>query len=156
MASFDLAVNIVLEQEKGYVNDPKDTGGETKYGISKKQYPQVDIKNLTPEGAKSIYQKDYWQAAYEQIQSQEIVNKVFSIGVDIGITHANVCLQRAVRATSGKCLIEDGLLGSISVLAINMCHPAILLAALKSELAGYYRMINNPHEINGWLNRAYK
>ena len=44
----------------GYVNDPKDPGGETNYGISKRAYPDVDIKNLTEDGAKDIYKRDYW------------------------------------------------------------------------------------------------
>ena len=46
--------------EGGYVNNPNDTGRETKYGISKRWYPKLDIKNLTLEQAAAIYLKDYW------------------------------------------------------------------------------------------------
>lgn len=66
-------VQFVLEQEcrrrkdgtldDGYVNDPNDPGGETKYGISKKAYPQLDIKNLTLEDALALYYRDYWYLA---------------------------------------------------------------------------------------------
>lgn len=44
----------------GYVNDPHDPGGETKYGISKRAHPDEDIKNLTLERAGEIYFQDYW------------------------------------------------------------------------------------------------
>ena len=54
------AINHTLELEGGYVNDPNDSGGQTKYGISKKAYPDLDIPNLTIAQAMEIYRKDYW------------------------------------------------------------------------------------------------
>lgn len=60
--SFERAFRIVVGEEGGYVNDPRDPGGETKYGISKRSYPNVDIKNLTLEQARAIYREDYWDA----------------------------------------------------------------------------------------------
>ena len=59
MKSFEEIINKVLEHEGGYVNDPTDLGGETKYGITKRFYPDLDIKNLTKEEAKQIYYNDY-------------------------------------------------------------------------------------------------
>ena len=60
MELFDKAMNFVGLMEGGYVNDPIDKGGETKYGISKRSYPNLDIKNLTKEQAREIYYKDFW------------------------------------------------------------------------------------------------
>ncbi len=60
MSLFDSAFAIVVGLEGGYVSDPKDPGGETKWGISKRAYPDLDIANLTLEEAKAIYQRDYW------------------------------------------------------------------------------------------------
>jgi len=57
---WDTSINITLGFEGGYVNNPNDKGGETKYGISKKAYPDLDIANLTIEQAKEIYKRDYW------------------------------------------------------------------------------------------------
>lgn len=62
MSNFDRAFTTVVDQEGGYVNDPKDPGGETKFGISKRRYPKVEIKNLTLGDAKAIYQRDYWDS----------------------------------------------------------------------------------------------
>lgn len=61
-ANFDRAFSIVVGVEGGYTSDPLDPGGETKFGISKRAYPKVDIANLTLDQAKTIYQRDYWSA----------------------------------------------------------------------------------------------
>jgi len=59
--NFDIAFDFVLKHEgTNYVNDPNDPGGETKYGISKRSYPNLDIFNLSFENAKSIYYSDFW------------------------------------------------------------------------------------------------
>ena len=60
LTTFNEIIEVVLEHEGGYVNDPTDLGGETNFGITKRFYPDVDIKNLTKEGAKEIYKRDYW------------------------------------------------------------------------------------------------
>ena len=59
--SFAKSLNFVLKWEGEYSNDPSDPGGETKYGISKRAYPELDIKSLTKEDAARIYYRDYWQ-----------------------------------------------------------------------------------------------
>ena len=54
------SIRFIIERfEGGYVDHPKDPGGETKYGISKRSYPDLDIKNLTIKDAVNIYRKDY-------------------------------------------------------------------------------------------------
>ena len=60
ISKFDEIIEVVLEHEGGYVNDPKDPGGETNFGIAKRSHPDVDIKNLTKESAKEIYKEVYW------------------------------------------------------------------------------------------------
>ncbi len=55
MTNFEGALKFTLSWKGGLVNDPNDPGGETKYGISKRAYPELDIANLTLEQAKGIY-----------------------------------------------------------------------------------------------------
>ncbi len=62
MSLFDSAFAIVVGEEGNYVNDPNDPGGETKFGISKRSYPNLDIRQLTLDQAKAIYERDYWRA----------------------------------------------------------------------------------------------
>ena len=70
---FEKAFKYVIYNEGGYVNDPSDLGGETKYGISKRSYPNLDIKHLTLEQARKIYFCDYWlKGKFEQISDDTL------------------------------------------------------------------------------------
>jgi lysozyme family protein len=60
---FTSVMKFILHWEGGYVNHEKDPGGETRYGISKRAHPELDIKNLTVEKALEIYYEDYWKKA---------------------------------------------------------------------------------------------
>jgi lysozyme family protein len=157
---FECAINKILENEGGYVKDPRDNGGETKFGISKRSYPKLDIKNLTLEEAKTLYYRDFWASQmYEQINSYKVAEKVFDLAVNVGSNKAHIILQRALRAV-GNPVKEDGILGKITLAAINASDEAVLLSALRSEAAGYYRNIVTKNAsqnrfINGWLKRAY-
>lgn len=159
-ARFLKAFEKIIYHEGGYSNNPSDLGGETKYGISKRSYPNLDIKNLTMDQARQIYYCDFWiKGKYEQIIDEAVSIKLFEISINTGITQANKLIQRALRA-AGKMVVEDGIIGAITLKAINEADPTDLLAALKSEAAGYYRLIAqaNPSQqkfITGWLNRAY-
>jgi len=64
---WDAAIKTLLAVEGGYVNHPDDPGGETKYGISKRSYPHVNIKELTPDDAARIYKDDYWARVPESL-----------------------------------------------------------------------------------------
>ena len=55
--NFEKALAFVLKWEGG---ETYDTGGHTKFGISKNAHPDIDIENLTIEQAKEIYKRDYW------------------------------------------------------------------------------------------------
>jgi lysozyme family protein len=157
---FEKAVQRVLEFEGGYSNDPSDAGGETKYGISKRSYPNLDIRNLTVAGAKLIYYRDFWEPQlYGDFESVELAEKVFDLAVNIGTNRAHTLLQRALRAV-GNPVKEDGILGKVTLAAVNSADAGELLAALRSEAAGYYRSIVTKNAsqnrfINGWLKRAY-
>jgi lysozyme family protein len=163
MSDFQRAIISVLQHEGGLVNHTHDPGGITHFGISLRYLQQQDptltaedVKNLTQEAAIKIYQTDWWERyQYSAIQPQEIATKLFDLAINMGSQHAHICLQRALRAATGKLFLEDGLLGEKSFTAINTAPPAIVLAALKSEAAGFYRSLNKPEFETGWLNRAY-
>lgn len=166
MSYFDEAVGAVLREEGGYVNDPNDDGGETKYGISRKAYPEIDIASLTESDAKAIYKRDYWDRfhlddlEYDGSFNKEMVIKVFSIIVNMGGNPAIKCLQRACRAC-GRYTKDDGVFGSGTLTAVRLSDQQSLLAALKSEAAGHYRYLvsikpQNRGFLDGWLSRAYR
>jgi len=157
---FEKIINTILDHEGNYVNDPLDRGGETKFGISKRSYPDVDIKGLTLEHAKFIYKRDFWDnKQYKNIENLAIATKAFDLSVNMGEKRLNKLLQRALRTTEFS-VTEDGAFGESTLKAINQSPPKELLASLKSEAAGYYRGLvasdnTQLRFLQGWLTRAY-
>jgi hypothetical protein len=86
--NFDRAIAFVLEHEGGYVNNPQDPGGETNFGISRRAYPDLDIKNLTKEQAIEIYKKDYWGAAGCGGMNWPFDIIMFDTAVNVGVMRA--------------------------------------------------------------------
>lgn len=94
--TFDRAFEFVIGHEGGYVNDPQDPGGETKFGISKRAYPDLDIKALTLEQAKSIYFRDYWVAAgCGAVADESMAILMFDCAVNQGVSRAKQIAARA-------------------------------------------------------------
>src|SRR5512135_3004318 len=159
MADFDPAIDFVLPHEGGYVNDPADAGGETKYGISKRSYPDVDIASLTVDDAKAIYKHDWWdKQRYAEINDQGVANKVLDLAINMGFHAAHKIIQLAC-GDCGNPTTCDGDLGPNSIAAINASDPQQLLTDIKSRAKDYYQTlaINKPSNLKflrGWLDRA--
>jgi lysozyme family protein len=98
MSNFDNAFTFVVGEEGGYVNNPADPGGETKYGISKRAHPTVDIANLTLEGAKAIYKTGYWDALSLDSEPYDHALCLFDCAVNQGVERAK-SLAQMVRAS---------------------------------------------------------
>lgn len=156
---FLTAVNRVLADEGGFSSDPADPGGATRFGISARSHPGLDIASLTRDAAVNIYWREWWlRFGFANLPAAPAA-KTFDLAVNIGAGHAIECLQRALRA-SGLPVLEDGALGPATLLAARRAHPAALMSALRSELAAYYRLVaanqkNGADFIKGWLIRAY-
>lgn len=72
-------------KDGGYTNDSVDPGGETKWGISKKSYPDIDIKSLTKEEALIIYEKDYWLKIGADKMEKKLAIVCFDSAVNCGV-----------------------------------------------------------------------
>jgi lysozyme family protein len=146
--TFDDAFEALMAHEGGYVNDPHDPGGETKYGISKRAYPAVDIGGLTLEAAKAIYRRDYWRPAGCESVPEAVRFDLFDMAVNSGIRPAIKTLQRAVGAG------EDGVLGPVSLAAIEGLAPAALMARFNgARLAMLTELATWPRFGKGWARR---
>lgn len=91
---FDTAFARLIGNEGGYVNDPRDPGGETKFGISKRSYPDVNIAALTVDAAKAIYLRDFWTPLADAHPAVKF--QVFDFAVQSGIQTALRKLQAAI------------------------------------------------------------
>jgi lysozyme family protein len=119
MSKFDECFEHLMRHEGGYVNDSKDPGGETKYGVSKRSYPNVDIKNLTLEDAKAIYRKDYWNANKVSQVPKDLQHIYFDMCVNMGKGRAVKVLQETANNKNKNKIDVDGGLGPMTRKAIN-------------------------------------
>ena len=164
MASFDKAIPTILKHEGGYVNDLLDPGGETNWGISKRTFPELDIKNLTREQAIDIYRERYWlHHIYDAIEDQSLATKVFDLAVNMGHRAAHRLLQKTLRkfkAHHGLDIKIDGILGSRTLYAANWPDEREeLLAELRIQAAVYYvnLIVRKPGLVRfayNWMRRA--
>jgi len=120
--TFDEAFEKLLGHEGGYVNDPRDPGGETKFGISKRAYPGEDIAGMTVERAKQIYLRDYWGPAGCDAVPDAVRFDLFDMAVNAGVKTAIRTLQAASFAN------PDGVLGPRTLLAVQSMEPGRLQA----------------------------
>lgn len=109
---FEKAFEWILEAEGGYVNHSKDPGGETNMGISKRVYPNINIKNLTIAQAKEIYFKNYWEVCKCNFIPYKLAVSVFDCAVNQGPITAIKLLQQSCNVTI------DGIIGSKTLSAV--------------------------------------
>ena len=143
----------------GYVNDPLDRGGETKFGVARNANPDIDIMALTWDGAKRIYFRRYWLASNSDdlsLYAPRLAILHFDGAVNHGPGRAARFLQRAVGAE------EDGDVGPATLEAVEAAVGAdgemsvcLRICDLREE---FYRAIaaRNPSQgrfLRGWLNR---
>lgn len=111
--AWNKAFDLLMENEGGYVNDPDDSGGETKFGICKRSYPDEDIKNLTIDRAKEIYRRDFWLRAKCDRYPDALSVAVFDYAVNSGVSRAIKDMQAAMN------LKADGVAGNQTIGAAN-------------------------------------
>jgi lysozyme family protein len=130
--SFDICFDRLIGHEGGYVDDPHDPGGETNWGISKRSYPQLDIKSLTRADAARIYLTDFWKPVAGSLPLS-VTFQLFDFAVNSGIGNAVRCLQRVVGA------VPDGVWGQFSKTAAAAFSESDLLMLLLAERLDFLR-----------------
>lgn len=162
MSDFEAAFREVIGLENGYVFDPVDLGGETKWGISKRAYPGLNIKALTLEDAKQIYWKDFWnRLLLAQITDDDIATEIFEQAVNFGQTRAVLHAQQAIGMIDDP-IITDSQMGPQTIGAINRLgqrRKEPFLKVLNGLQFERYRQIveSNPTQKRffvGWLRRV--
>jgi lysozyme family protein len=147
----------------GYTNDPADSGGETKWGISKAAHPDLDIRSLSKSQASNIYKSQYYNKAYDEIASDSLAFKLFDMGVLMGPKKAVQILQKTVNTFTSDTLIVDGAFGprTLSRLnkALNLFGYEEVLVKYKKKLSNRLRLITwlkpkNKKFLKGWLTRV--
>lgn len=173
MAVFQLAIDKILKHEGGFVENSKDLGGTTNYGISlrflqsiQKDATSETIKNLTLEQAEDLYFQHFWlKNKYDEICSQVVADKVFDTAVNMGAKSANRFLQQTLNIIifNGIKLNEDGIIGQKTIETINLLQGEdvdenLLKVYSLLQKEHYFKIvINRPEQIifaKGWDRRA--
>jgi lysozyme family protein len=151
---FKEIVRGVIHREGGYVDHPKDPGGETKYGIAKRSHPEEDIKSLTKKRAEEIYYDEYWVPSKAPYVPHSIQATFFDMVVNMGQRRAVKILQKA--CNSKKCgLVVDGLIGKNTIKAakkIDVSRLKVFRILFYTDLIK--RKPNLEAFIVGWIRRA--
>lgn len=146
--NFDEAFASLIKNEGDYVNNPNDPGGETRYGISKRTYPNVDIKNLTLEQAKAIYKKDFWNPSGCESVPDAVRFDFFDMAVNSGIKPAIRTLQKACGADS------DGILGPNTLLKLNSMNAYNLHVKFNAQRLLFFTDLKGWNDFGkGWARR---
>lgn len=150
---FPLAMSWILMAEGGskLVNDPQDPGGVTKYGISKRAYPNIDIAALTEADATAIYLSDYWTPNRCGEMPGPIGLALFDASVNQGKVTAAKLLQGVLGVT------VDGKInsGGQTVKAAQKAGAGVLVRFLTARALRYVKTPNADAFLQGWLNRLF-
>jgi lysozyme family protein len=170
----DQALEFVLQWEGGFVNDPKDPGGATKYGISfrflKKQAPELadidkdgdvdadDIFSLSEEDARRIYRIHFWEALQLHRLPEPIAVAMMDTAVNMGKSRAARILQEAL-VSLGFNLAVDGIIGpKTRAHAVYALENLLLRQFFLERIWQYLNICNRNRNLRkflpGWLNRV--
>lgn len=158
---YDKVFEEILKHEGGFTDDPQDpgnwTGGSkgkgelkgTKYGISAKAYPNLDIPNLTVQDAKEIYYTDYYQACYADQIPDILAYMQLDTSINMGVKASVQILQDAAG------VVQDGIFGPKTKQAAK--NVSIYNYAF-CRMKRYVRIINGNNDLikygNGWSRRV--
>ena len=152
---FELFMPVIFEHEGKYVNDPDDLGRETNFGITKRRYPELDIKNLTKDAAKQIYYRDFYQKmGLQHVGDDLLALHIMDMGVNAGRKRAVQLLQEILLG----CTV-DGILGTnTGERLLHAMETTNMVVAYKAKrIERYYEVSTyrrNAKFLKGWINRV--
>ena len=161
MAEFEPAIKAVLALEGGLVDHPADRGGLTKYGLSQRAHPDLDIAAITEAEARARYRQQYWHPLFDRITDQVKANKVFDLCVNLGPKGGITLVQRAINDERGSRghVDVDGQFGAQTLMAVNLMPVRQFLRAVRARQVRHYvdlamKDASQVAFLDGWIRRA--
>ena len=157
--NFRDCLELVLKHEGGFVDHPKDPGGMTNLGVTKKVWEEwvghpvteKDMRELTPEIVAPMYEMRYWRTSYCEKLPRGLDLLVFSMAVNAGSGRSVKLLQDSIG------LVMDGIIGPITMARINEANVETLIDKFSEAREDYYKGLKLfPVFGKGWLNRTDK
>lgn len=162
MADFKTAFLFTLQHEDSTRSGKVtiDAGGRTRFGIAEKFHPDLPEEFFTGPAedalaeAEKLEEREYWdRMRLTEVESQNVANKLFDMGINMGVRQAAVYAQRAAH------VVDDGVIGGKTLAAINDADPMAYYQALCDLSVAHYRhvaAVNPSQAVNlaGWMKRA--
>lgn len=148
MTNFDTAINRLLTNEGGLVDNPNDPGGLTQWGISQRSYPTVNIRALTRDDAIAIYRRDFWVSINGDALPPGIGFQALDFAVNSNIQTA----IRKLQAAAG--VADDGHWGPVTQAAVATLPASVLAMRFLAERLDFMRALSTwPSFGRGWAGR---
>lgn len=159
MTEFERALTRVLVHEGGYVNNPRDPGGETNRGITQRVYNAyrqrlglqlVSVRGISSSEVEAIYKANYWDLAKCDQLPAGVSYVVFDGAVNSGVAQSVKWLQRALNVTA------DGVIGNATIAAIqNYGNMDRLVDAICDRRLAFLKALKTWKTFgNGWASRV--
>lgn len=154
--NFDNSLKMLLKHEGGYVNHPRDPGGMTNLGVTKRVYEawvghEVDeaaMRALTPDDVAPIYRANYWDAVWGDHLPSGVDFSVFDWAVNSGPARAIKALQRIVGSVS------DGVMGPKTMQAVMDMDAEKIIDLMHGERQRFYERLDTFDTFGrGWTRR---
>lgn len=152
-----VALGLINTKEQrravGYVNDPDDLGGETKFGVAKNANPDLNIAGLTWGQAKDVYFLRYWKAGKCDQMPGRVAVLHFDVCTNNGVGRAAIFLQRALGVN------PDGDIGPVTLSKLSAANAIAICNKISDLREQFYRdiVVNKPVQVKylaGWLRRC--
>lgn len=165
MAEFARAIPVILAHEGGFVDDPRDPGGATNWGISSRFLRDAglpdDVRTMTRARACQIYAVHFWRPTWAKLRSQTLATKLLDVCVNVGHPQMTVLLQKALCYVGDRVAV-DGVWGPRTwgaVLRADANAPGNLVREICAAQADFYKALvaRKPQLakfLPGWLKRA--
>ena len=145
--------NRLIGHEGGYVNDPRDPGGETNWGITKRTAQangyQGSMRAMTREQAYKIYYSAFWLRYQCDKMPEAVAYQFFDAAVNHGLGNASRMLQRAVG------VVDDGVIGNMTIAAIKKMAISDVIMRLNAERLEFYCKLSTFATFGkGWVRRV--
>ena len=155
--NYQKCLEMILHHEGGYVNHPKDPGGETNFGVTKRVYEEwggtKDMKDLTVEDVAPIYEKNYWGRVKGDDLPSGLDLCVFDFGVNAGTGRAAKYLQTMIGT------VADGGIGPNTLKAVDAYVEEnglqTTIENYQANRQGYYEKLKTFETFGrGWTRRV--
>ena len=155
--NWEKSLEVILHHEGGYVNHPKDPGGETNMGVTKRVYEDFggtkDMKDLTHEDVEPIYKKNYWDRVKGDDFPEGLDLMIFDFAVNAGTGRAAKFIQRLVNTTVD---------GGIGPNTLGKIKEYVVTYGIEETITSYALMRQNYYESlstfdtfgRGWTRRV--